>query len=98
MDPPILKEDYYHWLRSDTRDDPEVLSYLKSENDYTKSVMRDNELAVKQMFTELKSHINETDDTYPRPKRSWDNPYRYFTRTIEGKAIQFIVEKNKYTD
>ena len=93
IDPPILKEDYYHWLRSDTRDDPEVLSYLKSENDYTKNVMRDNELAVKQMFTELKSHINETDDTYPRPKRSWDNPYRYFTRTIEGKSYPMYCRK-----
>ena len=28
MNPPVIKEDYYHWLRSDTRDEPEVLSYL----------------------------------------------------------------------
>lgn len=97
MNPPVIKEDYYHWLRSDTRDDPEVLSYLQSENHYTKSIMQDSELTVKQIFTELKSHINETDDTYPRPKLSWDNPYRYFKRTIEGKCYPIYCRKNLST-
>lgn len=34
-----VRVDNYYWLRDDHRSDPEVLSYLKEENDYTDRVM-----------------------------------------------------------
>ena len=97
MKPPVMLDDYYYWLRSDNRDSTEVLNYLKDENKYTDYVMKDNKHQVESMFCELKSHINETDDTYPKPKLNWDNPYRYFTRTIEGKSYPLYCRKNTST-
>ncbi|GAU12187.1 hypothetical protein TSUD_01540 [Trifolium subterraneum] len=34
-----VRIDNYYWLRDDSRSDPDVLSYLRQENDYTDSVM-----------------------------------------------------------
>lgn len=34
-----VRNDNYYWLRDDSRTDPEVLSYLRQENDYTDSIM-----------------------------------------------------------
>ncbi len=98
MDPPVELTDHYYWLRSDKRDDKKVLSYLKSENDYTESVMNSHKLHVDNMFNEIKSHIKETDQTYPRPKRSWNSEYRYFTRTIEGKSYPIYCRTNSTTE
>lgn len=33
------REDNYYWIRDDERKNPEVLAYLKEENDYTEAVM-----------------------------------------------------------
>ena len=30
-----VRVDDYYWLRDDSRSDPDVLSYLQQENDYT---------------------------------------------------------------
>ena len=87
MDPPLMMEDDYYWLRSDTRDDPEVLDYLKEENTYTNTYMADTHQLQEELFNEIKSRIKETDETYPYPAGDggWNGPYRYFTRTEEGK-------------
>lgn len=34
-----IRMDDYYWLRDDSRTDPEVLSHLNAENDYTSLVM-----------------------------------------------------------
>ncbi|KAG0456887.1 hypothetical protein HPP92_022044 [Vanilla planifolia] len=34
-----VRTDDYYWLRDDSRSDPEILSYLKEENDYTSQAM-----------------------------------------------------------
>lgn len=34
-----VRVDNYYWLRDDSRSDPQVLAYLKQENDYFESVM-----------------------------------------------------------
>lgn len=33
------REDNYYWIRDDERKNPDVLAYLKEENDYTEAVM-----------------------------------------------------------
>ena len=37
-------EDPYHWLRDDSRKDPEVLRYLEAENAYTAAVLEPTSL------------------------------------------------------
>ena len=34
-----VRVDNYYWLRDDSRCDPDMLSYLRAENEYTDSVM-----------------------------------------------------------
>lgn len=34
-----VRVDNYYWLRDDSRSDPQVLSYLQQENDYTQFLM-----------------------------------------------------------
>lgn len=34
-----VRVDNYYWLRDDSRSDPEVLAYLKHENDYFESAL-----------------------------------------------------------
>ena len=33
------RDDVYYWLRDDTRSDPDVLSYLQAENQYTAAML-----------------------------------------------------------
>jgi len=39
MDPPIKSKDNYFWLRDDSRNNPEVLNLLNSENDLVDKLM-----------------------------------------------------------
>jgi oligopeptidase B len=71
--------DDWYWLRD--RDDPEVVAYLESENEYTRAAMAHTEALQQGLFDEIKSRVQETDASAPVRK----GPYEYFTRTIEGK-------------
>lgn len=70
--------DEYYWLRE--RDDPEVIAYLKAENDYFKAMMAETEPLQKTLFDEIKARIKQTDQTVPYPQ----DAYEYYTRTVEG--------------
>ena len=37
MDPPLIRQDPYFWLRDDTRKDQEILSHLDAENAYSQA-------------------------------------------------------------
>lgn len=100
MNPPITLEDNYHWLRSDSRDDQKVLSYLEEENNYTKQIMSKHKLHENNMFEEIKSHVNENYESYPHPQGDggWQSLYRYYTRTVEGKSYPIYCRKEMSTD
>src|SRR5205809_246615 len=71
--------DDWYWLRD--RDDPQVRAYLDAENAYTREVMARTEPLQRQLFEEIKSRVQETDESAPVRK----GPYEYFSRTIEGR-------------
>jgi oligopeptidase B len=98
MDPPLEIEDNYYWLRDDTRNNKEVLNYLHQENDYTKNVMEDTKDLQSTIYDELISRLKEDYDSYPYPVGTWDSPYRYFTRTKEGKSYAIYCRINMKTD
>ena len=100
MNPPEELEDYYYWLRDDSRSNEKVLSFLRNENDYTEKIMESNKELKDTLYKELKSHIQETDDSYPFPhgKGGWDSNYYYFVRTIEGKSYPIHCRINKNTN
>ncbi len=70
--------DDWYWLRD--RDDPEVLEYLKAENEFVATELARLEALRDQIFGEIKDRIQETDASAPLPWGAWE----YFSRTIEG--------------
>lgn len=68
--------DDYYWLRDDSREDPEILSWLKAENDYTDAVMAPYAPLRESLYQELIGRIKKDDSTVP----VLDNGYWYYTR------------------
>lgn len=70
--------DNYFWLKE--REDPEVIDYLKAENEYLKKMMKPTEPLQEKLFNEIVNRIKKTDESVPYKK----NGYYYYTRH-EGK-------------
>ncbi len=71
--------DPWFWLRD--RDDPEVLGYLKAENEFTQAALEHTQPFQDELFEEIRSRIQETDVSAPVRWGPWD----YFGRTFEGR-------------
>ena len=76
--------DNYFWLRDDSRKNPEVISYLEAENEYTKSMMKHTEDKQETLYQEMKSRIKEDDESAPEKS----GKYIYFSRTIKEKQYR----------
>jgi len=79
--------DNYFWLREKT--DPEVISYLESENAYTESVMKPTEEFQAVLYKEILGHIKQTDLSVPYKY----GEYWYYTKTEEGKQYPLYCRK-----
>ena len=82
LDPPVAIPDPYGWLRDDDRTNMTILEYLKSENEYTKSITAHLNGLEYTLYSEMLSYIQETDYSAPRP----DRDYWYYTRSFEGSS------------
>ena len=71
-------DDPYHWLRD--KDDPDTIAYLDAENAYADAWFAPHENSIETIFGEIKSRIQETDQSVPTFKDGW----WYVTRTEEG--------------
>ncbi len=71
--------DDFHWLTD--RDDPDTIAYLKAENEHTDQWFAPHTGLVDTLFAEIKSRIQETDQSVPTFKDGW----WYVTRTEEGR-------------
>lgn len=76
-----VRVDDYYWLRDDSRSNPEILSYLKAENDYTDQAMSSVKQFEDQLYAEIRGRIKEEDVSVPIRRGS----YYYYERTLEGK-------------
>ncbi|MGD7001393.1 S9 family peptidase [Corynebacterium halotolerans] len=72
--------DDYEWLRDKTS--PETIDYLTAENDYTEANTAHLAQLRENIYTEIKSRVQETDMSVPT--RAGD--YWYYGRTLEGKS------------
>ena len=59
IDPPIIHEDKYNWIRDDSRTEKKVLDFLNDENEYTRYIMEDSYLEI------LESHLKKLKETQP---------------------------------
>lgn len=74
---------------------PEIISYLKEENAYTKEMHLDpNEKLTEEIYKETLSKIKEDDDSVPVFRK----PYYYYTRTIKGQQYSIKARKLESMD
>jgi len=71
--------DEYFWLKE--KSNPEVIKYLKAENNYTDFIMKSTSKFQKKLFKEMKSRLVENDSEHPY---RIDN-YNYFKQFKQGK-------------
>lgn len=95
MQPPKAKpimtpqNDPYRWLNQ--RDNPEVLSYLKAENEYTDFKMQPTQNLQNEIFEEIKNRIKQDDSTVPVKK----GDYYYFSKTLKDKNYPIYYRKKE---
>lgn len=73
-------EDPWAWLLD--REDPDTLAYLQAENEYAAAFFDARADTVEALFQEIKSRVQETDESVPVRH----GPWWYVTRTIEGES------------
>jgi oligopeptidase B len=79
--------DNYFWLREKTN--PAVVAHLEAENAYTTAVMKPTEALQDKLYTEILSHIKQTDTNVPYRL----DGYFYYTRTVEGSQYPIFCRK-----
>lgn len=92
MKPPVAKRvehrrehhgdvfiDHYEWMRD--KSNPEVIDYLKAENEYTEHATNHLAPLRQKIFDEIKARTKETDLSVPTRRGDW----WYYGRSFEGK-------------
>ena len=87
-----VRIDNYYWLNE--RDKPEVIDYLKAENDYYDFKTAHTKQFQSDLFLELKSRIKEDDESVPYKKSG----YFYITRFEKGKQYPIYSRKKETLD
>ncbi len=79
--------DPYYWLNE--RENPKVIEYLKAENAYKDTMLKDTEELQEKLFDEIVGRIKKDDSSVPY----FDNGYFYYVRYEEGKEYAFYCRK-----
>ncbi len=74
--------DYYDWLKE--KENPEVIDYLKAENDYADKVTAVCAELQQTLYDEYFSHVKDDDNSVPYK----NGEYLYFTREEKGKSYR----------
>ncbi|MCX2742947.1 S9 family peptidase [Mangrovivirga sp. M17] len=81
--------DPYYWLRD--RENPEVIAYLESENEYTENILAHTTELQDSLFEEMKGRIKERDQSAPIKS----NGYWYYSRFEENKEYPIYCRKEE---
>jgi oligopeptidase B len=84
--------DPYHWLKQ--RENPQVLAYLKAENDYTHQQMKHTETLQHTLAEEFKNRIKQDDSTVPYRRGN----YYYYARYEKDKSHPIYCRKKASLD
>ena len=87
-----VRLDPYSWIRD--KENPAVIDYLKSENEYGDSIMASSSNLQEKLFQEMKGRIKEDDSQPPYKKDS----YLYYQRREKGKDYKLICRKKNDLD
>lgn len=83
------REDHYYWLRDDTRSDPEMLGYLRAENEYTDAMLAPAKPLIDRLYEEIVARIQQDDSTVPVRYRG----YWYAIRYATGQEYPIVVRR-----
>lgn len=84
--------DNYFWLRD--KENPEVIGYLKAENEYADSMMSGTGRLQENLFEEMKGRLHEDDSSVPVKKGN----YYYYRRTEKDKQYPIYCRKKGSLD
>jgi len=82
-----IRVDNYFWMKD--REHPEVINYLKAENEYCDSKMAHTKNFQNDLFEEMKARIKEDDSSVPYKY----NGYWYITKFEKGKDYPIYTRK-----
>ena len=85
-----IRIDDYYWMRDDTRSDPELISYLESENDYFQNWRDSNIDYESSIYKELKSMIPDEEETL----RVKDGSFYYYSRIKASEQYSTYYRNN----
>lgn len=88
------REDDYYWLRDDTRSNPEMLDYLRAENQWYAQYTAHYAGLREKLFAEIKGRIKQDDASVPYHSHG----YYYYTRYDEGKEYPIYARKSGSLD
>lgn len=107
MNPPIVKKDYYYWMRDDSRKNKKVIKYLEDENDYCDSIFLKTGMQVEKnkILADLRKYMVEDHNSIEVPdgELGYDSQYRFYKVFLKGKAYPMFYYKKgekrvKYLD
>ena len=87
-----VRIDDYYWLRE--RDNPEVIAYLKAENEHAEKEMAQAQPSEAKLFEEIKARIKQTDMSVPYQR----DGYFYYTRYEERREYPIFARKRDSLD
>lgn len=83
------RNDPWYWLRDDTRTDPDVLAYLKAENEYLHAGMAHTQPLQQKLLAEMSARIDPEDTGVP-----WrEGNYWYLERYRAGQEYPVITRR-----
>jgi oligopeptidase B len=83
------RTDPYYWLRDDERSNPEVLAYLKQENEFRERSMAASKPLENALYDEIYARLKQDDSSVPYRK----NGYWYSTRFEPGQEHPIFVRR-----
>jgi oligopeptidase B len=86
------RPDDYAWLRE--KDNPDVRSYLRAENEYTDAVMRPTEGFQEALYGEMLGRIKEDDQSVPYRR----GRHFYYARTEKGRQYPIMCRRAESLD
>jgi oligopeptidase B len=89
LSPNGARTDNYYWLRDDKRQDPEMLAYLKAENQYKEAMLAPLAKLRETLYQEIVARIPAADSTVPVAK----NGYWYYQRFEPNKDQPLYARK-----
>lgn len=85
------RNDPYFWIKE--RTNPEVIDYLKKENNYTEEILKSAKTIENTVFEEIKSRVKEDESSAPIKR----GDFEYQSQYVPGKQYPEYIRKNLKT-